>query len=533
MSRREKREQEEKEERERKNRAREARKKKNKSKSEYELIDDDELEIPFSNKKEAKHSQSSNKKKSSDNKSKKEDKKSKTKDKKEKKKKEKKKGNIFVRIIKGILKVILVLILILILLAGVFVGWLGFTYNWDFNKMVRGGAKQIALIATGQTQKDLDNLPPIYSLILGVSTDEGLTLTDTIIVAAYYPRTQQASMLSIPRDTFVGRSEATATSYDKLNAVYSAKGIDGVLTAVNKITGLNISNYVIVKNAGLREIVDAIGGVNFDVPIDMNYDDGKQNLHIHLKKGYQKLNGVQAEGLVRYRHDNMVNGVMKSYPSEYGNNDIGRMKTQRAFITETLKQTVQFKNITKVNELIDIVYRNVETNMTKDFLMKYTPAAVEFDTAAIETDYVPGTTPMLNQISFFKVNQKQLEPIVEKLFTFKQQAFDAGGTANLVFSPKQLKIQVLDGTGGSVQFAEAVARLEDKGYNVVDTATTTISSKTRAINRTNKNVACTDELIDCLGYGEDSVGKILSSYDYTVIVGEDMINYGTNFALSN
>ena len=528
MSRREKREQEEREERERKARAREDRKKKNKAKTEYELIDEDELEIPFSNQKEAKHSPNSSKNKSS---KKKTEKHKETKDKKEKKK-EKKKDNIFVRIIKGILKVILVLLLIIILLAGVFVGWLGFTYNWDFNKMVRGGAKQIALIATHQTQKDLDNLPPVYCLILGVSTDEGLTLTDTIIVTAYYPRTQQASMLSIPRDTFVGKSEATATSYDKINAVYSAKGIDGVLAAVNKITGLNISNYVIVKNQGLREIVDAIGGVNFDVPIDMNYDDGKQNLHIHLNKGYQKLNGVQAEGLVRYRHDNMKNGVMKSYPSEYGNNDIGRMKTQRAFITETLKQTVQFKNITKVNELIDIVYRNVETNMTQDFLMKYTPAAVEFDTAAIETDYCPGTTPMLNQISFFKVNTKQLEPIIEKLFTFKQQAFDAGGTANLVFNPNQLKIQVLDGTGGNAKFAETVDRLKTKGYNVVDTATTTISSKTRTINRTNKNVTCTDELIDCLGYGESSEGKMLSSYDYTVIVGEDMLNYGS-YALSN
>ena len=522
MSRREKREQEEREERERKRRAREERKNKSK-KSEYKLIEEDELDIPFS-KKESKHSKSSNKKKSSENK---------TKNKKAKEKKEEKKDNIFVRIIKGILKFILVLLLIIILLAGVFVGWLGFTYNWDFNKMLRGGVKQIALIATGQTQNDLDNLPPIYCLILGVSTDEGLTLTDTIIVAAYYPRTQQASMLSIPRDSFVGKSEATATSYDKLNAVYSAKGIEGALAAVNKITGLNITNYVIVKNEGLREIVDTIGGVNFDVPIDMNYDDGKQNLHIHLSKGYQKLNGVQAEGLVRYRHDNMKNGVMKSYPSEYGNNDIGRMKTQRAFITETIKQTVQFKNITKVNELLDVVYRNVETNMSQDFLMKYTPAAVEFDTSAIETDYVPGTTPMLNSISFFKVNQKQLEPIIEKLFTFKQKAFDAGGQANLVFEPSQLKVQVLDGTGGSEKFAETVDRLEKKGYKVVDTATTTISSTTRTINRTNKNVQCTDELIDCLGYGEVTIGRMLNTYDYTIIVGEDMLNYGLNLAVSN
>ena len=300
MSRREKREQEERAERERKRRAREERKNKSK-KAEYELIEEDELDIPFKSK-EKKESSSGKKTKGKRHS-----------DKSKNKKQKNKQGNIFVRILKGFLKFILVLLLIIVLLLGIFVGYLGFTYNWDFNKMVRGGAKRIALIATGQTQQDLDNLPPIYALVLGVSTDEGLTLTDTIIVAAYYPRTQQASMLSIPRDSFVGKSEATATSYDKINAVYTAKGIDGVLAAVNKITGLNISNYIIVKNQGLIEIVDTIGGVYFDVPIDMNYDDGGQNLHIHLKKGYQLLNGEQAEGLVRYRHDNMKNGVMKSF----------------------------------------------------------------------------------------------------------------------------------------------------------------------------------------------------------------------------
>ena len=76
--------------------------------------------------------------------------------------------------------------------------------------MVRGGAKEVALFITGQTEEDLANLNPLYCLVLGVSTDEGLLLTDTIMLCAYYPRTQQASILSIPRDTFVGKSESTA-----------------------------------------------------------------------------------------------------------------------------------------------------------------------------------------------------------------------------------------------------------------------------------------------------------------------------------
>ena len=74
--------------------------------------------------------------------------------------------------------------------------------------------------------------------------------------------------------------------------------------------------------------INEIGGVEFDVPIDMEYDDVTQDLYIHLDKGYQKLDGEQAEQLVRFRKNN--NGT--SYPYEYGDNDIGRMRTQREFL---------------------------------------------------------------------------------------------------------------------------------------------------------------------------------------------------------
>ena len=62
--------------------------------------------------------------------------------------------------------------------------------------------------------------------------------------------------------------------------------------------------YVVISNNALVQLVDEIGGVEFDVPIDMNYDDSTQDLAIHLKKGVQKLNGEQAEGLVRFRKNN-------------------------------------------------------------------------------------------------------------------------------------------------------------------------------------------------------------------------------------
>ena len=434
--------------------------------------------------------------------------------KKQKQKKEKSIG-------KTILRVILIIFLIIILLLGCFIGWLGYTCDWQLDKMFKKGAKQVALAITGQTEKDLENLDPIYCLVLGVSTDEGLALTDTIMVCAYYPRTQQASMLSIPRDTFVGKSEATAGGYDKINAVYQQKGINGLMDSVEKLTGLDINNYVIVKNEGLIQLVDAIGGVEFDVPIDMDYDDPKQNLHIHLAKGRQKLDGIQAEGLVRFRHNN--NNT--SYPTEYGDNDIGRMRTQREFITETIKQTLRFGNVSKINELIQIAFNNIETNMDMNYVMKYSPAAIEFDVAAIQTAYVPGEPKMFGspqKLSFNKHNKTETQKIIQEMFTFKQQEYDSGAEGTAIVKPSNLKVQVLNGTGDSNVLETTVKRLETKGYNVEETGDTTVARTTKVINRSAKNEEVVDELIDTLGYGDMAEGEYKSSFDFTIVVGQDM-----------
>ena len=119
------------------------------------------------------------------------------------------------------------------------------------------------------------------------------------MVCSYNPKTQRASMLSIPRDTFIGKNKSKATGYDKINSVYSNKGPEKTLELVNELTGMDIKYYVVVNNQVVIDLVNNIGGVYFDVPIDMNYDDKTQNLHIHLKSGYQKIDGDHAEQLLR------------------------------------------------------------------------------------------------------------------------------------------------------------------------------------------------------------------------------------------
>ena len=218
-------------------------------------------------------------------------------------------------------------------------------------------------------------------------------------------------MLSIPRDTFIGKNKTKASGYDKINAVYQSKGPEGTMKLAEQITGMKIPYYVVVNNHVTIDLVNNIGGVYFDVPINMNYDDKTQNLHIHLKKGYQKIDGDHAEQLLRFRHNN--NGT--SYPSDYGDNDYGRMKTQRDFMIEVAKQALSLKNITHIKTIMTTIFENLETNLTLDDIFPYVPWAVSFDTANIMSNQVTGKSQEYNKLSFFAYDEEETAEIVKQM----------------------------------------------------------------------------------------------------------------------
>lgn len=314
-------------------------------------------------------------------------------------KEQKKKKHPFLKFIRNIL-ILLILIIII--------------FGFLFYKKVEkngGGIKGALCTILGQSLEDLEHLSPINILVLGVSEDISPQLTDTIILCSYNPQNQSASMLSIPRDTFIGKNQNTAKGTDKINSLY-AKNVQKTVSAVSNITGVNIDYYIVVKTSSLIKIVDIIGGVNFEVPIDMDYDDPTQDLHIHLSKGMQKIDGEKAEQLLRFRHNN----DKSSYPSEYGDNDYGRMRTQREFISETLKQTLKLSNIKNAKKIINAVFENIETDLTKNDCIPYIPVASEFDINSIISKQLPGKSEKCNGLWFFLYDKKETKKVVSELF---------------------------------------------------------------------------------------------------------------------
>ena len=418
------------------------------------------------------------------------------------------------------------LVIIILLLIGI--GW--FTYRTIKNG---GGLSGMLATVVGHNENTKKDLKEIKVLILGISTDLDSELTDTIMVASYNPNTQKANLLSIPRDTFTGKNTKRAVSSQKINSLYNInKTPEKTLAAVNELTGLDIKYYVVVKTEALIKLVDAIGGVTFNVPIDMKYDDTSQDLHIDLKAGEQLIDGNKAEQLLRFRHNNYQRGVgMTSYPSEYGDNDFGRMRTQRDFIIATLKQTLKPSNIFKIGQILEIVNKNVETNIELSFIKDYVPYAVEFDTENIKSATLPGTTPDVkdtNGVSIFVADKTASKELIQSMF-YEDEANEnndentvANTTTTNTTTSKEITVELLNGSGDKSKAEKAKKLLENAGYKVKKTGSTSTIAKTVITNKKDVTDDNLRGIKETLGTGNISTNKSSTSLvDVSIIIGKD------------
>ena len=427
-------------------------------------------------------------------------------------------------------KILIFLLLILIALI------VGIVYK---TKQNGGGVSGLLSVLVGHDEETLKNLEPIQVLLMGVSTDNGGKLTDTIMIGSYDPKTQNASLLSIPRDTFVGKNPKTGTGSDKINSLYQ-KGPEKTLEKVNELTGLDIKYYMVIDNQALIKLVDVIGGVEFYVPDDMDYDDTSQDLHIHLKKGLQLLDGDKAEQLVRFRKNN--DGT--TYSGDHEKDDYGRMSTQREFIIETVKQTIQAKNILKIKDIIDIAYEYVETNLSISIVKDYVPYAINVNIDEIQSAVLPGgsygpsTTPSY-PLWFFVADKKETAKLIEQLYgtteeeinEVTEEEHEENGTSDETESPvvevnkddaSDIKIELLNGSGSKDVLSKIKKELTDQGYKIINTTSTTTTSKTTIINKTDVDSTFIQNIKDVIGVGNVSTSSVSSSnVDITIIIGKD------------
>ncbi|WP_297198341.1 LCP family protein [uncultured Flavonifractor sp.] len=227
-----------------------------------------------------------------------------------------------------------------------------------------------------------------YTFLLCAS-DQSSGNVDTMIVATYDTVNQTMAMVSIPRDTLVEGVTAKGKHFYKLCSMYPYNGIDALKEEVQKIVGFPIDFYVKVNTRGFVRLVDAVGGINFNVPVHMSYDDPSQNLYIHFEPGMQYLSGTDALKVARCRKNSdgrgrYPNNIYDAYPDA----DIGRTKTQRELIMAVLKKAVS--QPLNLPTYYDIFMENVETDLKLSDLAFFADKGLSFDFDNVTTTSLPG-----------------------------------------------------------------------------------------------------------------------------------------------
>lgn len=215
-------------------------------------------------------------------------------------------------------------------------------------------------------------------LVFGEDTTSGST--DTIMLVTLDTVNTTINCVSIPRDTMVNISSSTK----KINSVYALSGLEALEKQVANITGITPDAYIKIEWEAIGTLVDAIGGVYFDVPYDMDYDDPAQDLSIHLSSGYQLLDGDKAMQLVRWRKNN---------DGSVSVGDVGRLEIQHDFLIAVAEQTLDVSNLANLDELVEIFNENVETDLTLGNLLWFANklSSIDLDTG-LNFFTLPGDT---------------------------------------------------------------------------------------------------------------------------------------------
>ncbi|WP_231891262.1 LCP family protein [Paenibacillus swuensis] len=303
------------------------------------------------------------------------------------------------------------LFLMLMLIAGLGIaGFAGYTY-FKLNGLLDEVAADDKEGNVVVPKEDLAEVKPKTILLLGLDSrkETHTMLTDVIMVITMNPQTKSATVVSIPRDT---RMEVTGFNrVSKANSYYAAfhnknDYSDPVEANMKSFFGQYLDvpiDYVSVVNFnGFKDVINAVGGIDVNVDMDMRYVDTADGTDIDLKKGQQELNGDEALDYVRYRKSNKGTGA---------SSDLERNQRQQEVIHQLLNKIKSVEGVVKVGGIFDAVGNNIETDIPSQQLTSFIKTYMGINNDNIE--YVPleGTW----RSPYIRIDEEQLEAAKSKL----------------------------------------------------------------------------------------------------------------------
>jgi LCP family protein required for cell wall assembly len=239
--------------------------------------------------------------------------------------------------------------------------------------------------------------------VLLIGSNKGMT--DTMMLVSYDMSAQHVDVISIPRDTYYPRSGYSDPGSMKINAIYNGEGIVGTATAVSEtLLGMPIHYYAMIDYAGVKNVVDAMGGIPMNIPFNMKYNDPYDTppLVIDIPEGLQVLDGQHAVEFLRYRH---------GYPE----GDIGRVRAQQEFIKSAFKQMMSLNLPSTMKTIID----NVDSDITLGMATKIATKAIGLNGESISTYLTPGTPALANGASYWFASAEDTAAMINEIYSIQ------------------------------------------------------------------------------------------------------------------
>jgi LCP family protein required for cell wall assembly len=360
---------------------------------------------------------------------------------------------------------------------------------------------------------------PFFILLMGSDRRPGekWARSDTLIVARIDPKARKIQMISIPRDT---RVMIPGRHLDKINAAPSWGGPKLAIQTVKDFTGLPISHYLSIDFNGFKSVVNAIGGVWFDVKERMWDADAPawSRKNRVVEKGYQKLDGSHALILVRSRH-------------QYADGDFSRMRNQQAFLKAMAKQALAFKNVFSAPAIVQAVADNLDTDMTTSELVTLIQQFKGLQDGDIEATTMPGGSAFIEGLSYVVPNEAKFDAMLARMRKGLPLDPQASTSATGTVAPgasglkaKDVTLTVRNGAGVSGLAKLGADVFTKAGFPVSETGNMNQFVYSKSLVVFPKGKEAEAALVrETLGYGDvvPAAGMYVFKTDILVIIGKD------------
>jgi LCP family protein required for cell wall assembly len=335
--------------------------------------------------------------------------------------------------------------------------------------------------------------------------------SDTMLLVHLIPNTHEINVLSIPRDTLV---HSLGVEVDKINDANMRGGAKLAASAVSQLLeNTPVDRYLRVDTEGFSSLIDALGGLEVNIPKPMKYIDKSQHLFIQFDQGRQKLDGEHLQEYVRFRHDAL--------------GDIGRVQRQQAVLKELLRKLISPETLAKIPKIIEVFKDNVDTDFSVAEILGVAQTVVNSKQNKLHLVMLPGRFSRKEEykLSYWIADPQATKKIVTRYFNQRQLTSVADNPT--LDDPKAIRISVVSATQNRQSISHVANILLKHGFRHVSALDYKIDAiaedpQNTQIIAQHANPEAADAVSSALGLGKvqvSSVGDISS--DVTVVVGQD------------